>query len=35
MLTCGIGLLWVMPYWVTARAAFWEDIKANDPAWQA
>ncbi len=33
--TLGIGILWVVPYHYTARAAFWEDIKANDPAWQA
>ena len=33
--TLGIGILWVLPYHYTARAAFWEDIKANDPAWQA
>lgn len=27
ILTCGIGLLWVIPYHYTARAAFYEDIK--------
>ena len=33
--TLGIGMLWVMPYHYSARASFWEDIKANDPAWLA
>lgn len=33
--TLGIGILWVLPYHYTARAAFWEDIKANDPASRA
>lgn len=27
VLTCGIGLLWVIPYHYTARAAFYEDLK--------
>lgn len=27
ILTLGIGLLWVRPYWQTARAAFYEDAK--------
>lgn len=29
MLTFGIGLLWVAPYQYTARAAFYEDLKAE------
>lgn len=29
MLTCGIGLLWLAPYHDTARAAFYEDLKAE------
>lgn len=29
MLTFGIGLLWVTPYQYTARAAFYEDLKAE------
>lgn len=32
LLTCGIGLLWVMPYQYTARAAFYEDLKAETAA---
>ena len=29
MLTCGIGLLWVLPYIQTANAKFYEDLKKN------
>ena len=29
ILTCGIGLLWVIPYMQTANAKFYEDLKAN------
>lgn len=29
MLTCGIGLLWVGPYMMTARAAFYYDLVGN------
>ena len=29
ILTCGIGLLWLMPYQYTAEAAFYEDLKAE------
>jgi uncharacterized membrane protein len=29
ILTCGIGLLWVVPYMQTANAKFYEDLKAN------
>ena len=27
LLTCGIGLLWVYPYYMTSTAAFYEDLK--------
>lgn len=29
ILTLGIGLLWVEPYWLTARAAFYEEVKGT------
>ena len=29
VLTCGIGLLWVVPYIQTANAKFYEDLKSN------
>lgn len=29
ILTFGIGLLFAQPYWLTARAAFYEDLKAE------
>ena len=29
VLTCGIGLLWVVPYIQTANAKFYENLKAN------
>lgn len=29
ILTCGIGLLWVMPYQTLAEAYFYEDLKAD------
>ncbi len=29
LLTLGIGLLWLYPYCMTARAVFYEDLKAN------
>lgn len=29
IITCGIGLLWVLPYHETARAAFYESLKEN------
>ncbi len=29
ILTCGIGLLWVLPYIQTSNAKFYEDLKAN------
>ncbi len=29
ILTLGIGLLWVQPYMLGARAAFYEDLKAE------
>jgi uncharacterized membrane protein len=29
ILTCGIGLLWVIPYMQTSNAKFYEDLKAN------
>lgn len=29
ILTCGIAVFWVEPYQLTARAAFYEDLKAN------
>lgn len=32
ILTCGIGLLWLSPYMQTARAAFYEDLKAEAAA---
>lgn len=32
ILTCGIGLLWVMPYMYTAIAYFYDDVKGRCPA---
>lgn len=29
IVTFGVGLLWVMPYMMTAQAAFYEDVKAK------
>jgi len=29
LLTLGIGMLWVVPYFLTSRARFYEDLKAN------
>jgi len=29
ILTCGIGLLWVLPYIQTSNAKFYEDLKTN------
>ena len=29
ILTCGIGFLWLQPYMMSARAAFYEDLKAQ------
>lgn len=29
ILTCGIGLLWLVPYMETAQAAFYEEVKAD------
>lgn len=31
ILTFGIGMLWLHPYMQTARAAFYEELKANQP----
>ena len=30
LLTCGIGILWVQPYMLTATAAFYEDVRGID-----
>ena len=27
LLTCGIGLLWIYPYYMMSTAAFYEDLK--------
>ncbi|MCQ2185508.1 MAG: DUF975 family protein [Bacteroidales bacterium] len=29
VVTCGVGLLWVLPYYQTSIAAFYEDVKAE------
>lgn len=29
LIPCGIGLLWVIPYYTAAKANFYEDLKAN------
>ena len=29
ILTCGIGFLWLEPYFQTAKAAFYEEVKAD------
>lgn len=29
ILTCGVGLIWLMPYMETAEAAFYDDLKAE------
>ena len=29
ILTCGIGFLWLVPYFQTAKAAFYEEVKAD------
>ena len=31
LLTCGIGLLWVAPYFQTAYANFYDDVKGRSP----
>lgn len=32
ILTCGIGMLWVYPYWLTSRAAFYNDLLEEEAA---
>ncbi|MBQ7539800.1 MAG: DUF975 family protein [Bacteroidaceae bacterium] len=34
LLTLGLGFLWYIPYLISIRASFWEDIKAGDFIWK-
>ena len=32
IITCGIGMLWVYPYWLTSHAAFYNDLLEEEAA---